>query len=440
MVSDDLSDMMRRDELPDKGYKTTMKTKSGVGIRHFVLVVGMILFGWAGTSAQGVMHDTTRVHFPQSVFVVDTLYLIEGESLPAFVERSKGLFNNSAFTLKNIHVVGAASPEGALQFNQTLARRRALSVADYLKEHLSIADSLMQVTSIGVDWEGLEEMVMNLENMPDRDEVMRVLQHPDYGHNERLWRLKQIDRRIPYEWMYKHLFPSLRYSRVIVSYEMRLLPEVPPLFFDESLPVESVFPDTLPLPESVSVADPVASRPFYWALKTNALYDVAMVPNVGVEIYIGKGWSVNANWMYAWWSKRSKNNFWRIYGGDVEVRRWLGEQASRKTLQGHHVGVYGQGVTYDFELGGRGYLGDKWSFGGGLSYGYSLPVGKRLNMDFTLGLGYLTSEYKEYLPIEGHYVWQLTKRLHWWGPTKAEVSLVWLLGRENANRQKGGTR
>ena len=97
-------------------------------------------------------------------------------------------------------------------------------------------------------------------------------------------------------------------------------------------------------------------------------------------------------------------------------------------------------ATYDFELGGRGYLGDKWAYGAGISYGYSLPVGKRLNMDFTLGLGYLGGEYKEYLPIEGHYVWQVTKHLHWWGPTKAEVSLVWLLGKGNANPRKGGAR
>ena len=428
--------------ITESEHKKAMKMQSGVRFKHVMLVIGMMLFGWVHTSAQGVMHDTTRVHFQQSVFLVDTLYLIEGEPLPTFVERNKERFNDTTFVLKNIQVVGAASPEGSLHFNRTLAQQRALSVATYLKNRLLIADSLMQVTSIGVDWEGLETMVMNLKNMPNYDEVMRVLQHPDYGHNERLWRLKQINRRIPYEWMYKLLFPSLRYSKVIVSYELKLLPEVPQLFFDESLSteVESVFPDTLSLPVSAPAAGPVSSKRFYWVLKTNLLYDAALVPNVGVEVALDKNWSVSAGWMHAWWSNRSKNRFWRIYGGDVEVRRWFGRQASRKPLQGHHVGIYGQGVTYDFEFGGRGYLGDKWAFGGGLSYGYSLPVSKRLNMDFTLGLGYVGSEYKEYLPIEGHYVWLVTKYLHWWGPTKAGVSLVWLLGSKNVNRQKGGFR
>ena len=141
--------------------------------------------------------------------------------------------------------------------------------------------------------------------------------------------------------------------------------------------------------------------------------------------------------MYAWWKDENKNFFWRIYGGELEFRRWFGNK-SINSLQGHHIGLYGQMVTYDFCLGGRGYLGDKWTYGAGLSYGYSLPIAKRFNLDFSIGLGYLSGEYKDYLPIEGHYVWQLTRNKQWWGPTKAEISLVWLLGGDNANLLKGG--
>ena len=185
---------------------------------------------------------------------------------------------------------------------------------------------------------------------------------------------------------------------------------------------------------------PAVRNPRYYALKTNGLYYLALVPNIGVEYYVGKQWSVAGNWMYAWWSNEGKNNFWRIYGGDVESRYWFGRKAKEKPLQGHHVGVYAQLLTYDIERGGRGYLADKWSYGIGISYGYSMPLSRKLNLDFTLGVGYLTGKYKEYLSIEGHYVWQSTNKLNWWGPTKAEVSLVWLLGRGNENVLKGGRR
>ena len=117
---------------------------------------------------------------------------------------------------------------------------------------------------------------------------------------------------------------------------------------------------------------------------SDRLYDLLLIPNIGVEVYLGRNWSASANWMYAWWKSDRRHNYWRTYGGDVEIRRWFGKRAEEKPLTGHHAGVYGQIVTYDFELGGRGYLGDKWSYGAGISYGYALPVARRLNLDFTL--------------------------------------------------------
>lgn len=93
------------------------------------------------------------------------------------------------------------------------------------------------------------------------------------------------------------------------------------------------------------------------AVKTNMLYDVLAVPNIGVEFYLGKGWTLGGNWMYGWWDKGSKHRYWRVYGGDIAVRKWLGKRAAGKPLTGHHLGVYGQVFTYDFEWGGTGYMG-----------------------------------------------------------------------------------
>ena len=105
-------------------------------------------------------------------------------------------------------------------------------------------------------------------------------------------------------------------------------------------------------------------------------------------------------------------------------------------MQGHHLGIYGLIATYDFELGGRGYLGDKWSWSAGIGYGYSLPIAKRINFDFGVNVGYLGGEYKEYLPIDDHYVWQVTKNRHYFGVTKAYISFVWLLGHGNYNERR----
>ena len=189
-------------------------------------------------------------------------------------------------------------------------------------------------------------------------------------------------------------------------------------------------------------------KPFYMAIKTNMLYDVAAVPNIGAEFYLGKNFSITANYAHAWWKKDTKNLYWRYYGADASLRWWFGKASRIKPLQGHPVGLNYQILTYDFELGEKGIMAgmpngnltDRANHIVALEYGYSLPIARRLNIDFSIGVGYHWGIFEEYIPVDGHNVWQATKRRQYFGPTKLEISLVWLIGCENYNKNKGGKR
>lgn len=204
--------------------------------------------------------------------------------------------------------------------------------------------------------------------------------------------------------------------------------------------------DSVLLPQNI-ILHPVRTRSFkapVWALKTNLLYDAALIPNLGIEFYLGKNFSIAANWHYAWWN--TKSWFWRTYGGELAVRKWLGSAARERALTGHHVGVYAQVLAYDFMVGQHGYISghpgetlfDRPNYTVGLEYGYSMPIAKRLSLDFVLGVGYHGGLYNEYLYMDDHYVWHTTKKRSFFGPNKAEVTLVWLLG--PVNKKKGGDR
>lgn len=39
----------------------------------------------------------------------------------------------------------------------------------------------------------------------------------------------------------------------------------------------------------------------HMALKSNLLYDIALVPNIGLEYAFNRGWSIGCGWQYAWW-------------------------------------------------------------------------------------------------------------------------------------------
>lgn len=166
-------------------------------------------------------------------------------------------------------------------------------------------------------------------------------------------------------------------------------------------------------------------KPLRVGLRTNALYDLALIPNIGIDYCIDDKWSVSALWTYAWWSKDSSHRYWRTYGGDIALRRWLGNRKDR--LTGHHLGIYAQIYTFDVEFGGKGYMAgkpggslwEKLSWASGIEYGYSMPAGKRLNIDFTIGVGYTDCTYHEYQPDGNCYLHTSSRHLRTVLPTKA---------------------
>lgn len=173
----------------------------------------------------------------------------------------------------------------------------------------------------------------------------------------------------------------------------------------------------------------------YWSLKTNLLYDAMLIPNISGELYIGQKWSLGAGIWYTRLSKDKSHRYWRTYGGGVNLRKYFGTQADKKPLTGHHLGMTTQLMMYDFEFSGTGYMSD-FTYSFGIEYGYSFPIGKRLNLDMGIAFGYLGGKYKRYRPIDTHYVWQETKNKHWFGPIQAEITLAWQFGKTNINKRK----
>ena len=399
-------------------------------------------------SAQ-VQKDSVTIHFQQSSAQLDKTLGENGRILDDIKEKLQLNKDDSVYyRLEKVLVVGGASPEGSIRVNRRLSEERAEALFDYLSQYGTFPDSLKQTLFIGRDWKGLYRLADADLNLPYRDETLALLRSiqadADKG-TDGTARLKAFRGGKPYRYMYRNYFAKLRYSSMYLSYLPVTLPP-----FSEHTSLKEDFGMEVPalVAPAFTVLQPEVEEkaPLYWSVRTNLLYDALLVPNVGVEFYLGRNLSVGGNWMYAWWKNGSTHKYWRIYGGDINLRWWFGRKAHEKPLTGHHIGIYGQAVTYDFCDGDRGYMGgepggniwDRASFAGGIEYGYSHPIARRLNLDFTVGVGYLGGQYHEYVPEDGCYVWQTTKNRKWFGPTKAEVSLVWLLGRGNYNKEKGG--
>lgn len=179
------------------------------------------------------------------------------------------------------------------------------------------------------------------------------------------------------------------------------------------------------------------SAPAAVQLRTNGLYDLALCPNVGLEIQTDLGLAWQLDYIGAWWNSPSRNRFFSNYAFQTELRYYIESPKMSFPYTGHHVGLYGQMITYDFEFGGTGYQSRDldMTFGVGASYGYSFPLSRHWSLDVTIGLGYFQSRYDEYDPRdiygEKHFVKRETRRLKFWGPTKLEATFVWNINSKN---------
>ena len=176
--------------------------------------------------------------------------------------------------------------------------------------------------------------------------------------------------------------------------------------------------------EKVTCED--TTRKLLFALRSNLLVPAL---NLGVEVPIGNHWSVGADYYYPWvWPKRDNKNCFEFLGWGIEGRYWFGRNRTIfNRLQGHSIGLYGYAGYYDFERNYHGHQGEFVNVG--LDYTYAMAVGKRkqLHFEFSLGVGYIYSEARQYTVIEANGPLisdKVTKKVGYFGPTKANISLV----------------
>ena len=191
------------------------------------------------------------------------------------------------------------------------------------------------------------------------------------------------------------------------------------------------------LPKSLHAQ--IWDSPLRLAVKSNIVYDLALSPNIGVEVGVGKNLSLAASGTYGWLEGWPWHDNIRVITADASLHYWLGN-ADDVMHRGFHLGPYAAIYRYDFLFGSKGQEA-KANWGAGLSLGYSLPVSPSLSFDFGLGLGYIGGKYQEYEPADddsGHHIWMADKKRNYVGPTKVEVSLVWHLFGPKQSAKKGG--
>ena len=339
--------------------------------------------------------------------------------------------------IDSIAIYAYSSPEGSPKWNNWLAVKRAEAAKAFILSNLS-NDSILQPENIilhpmGENWEGLYEELYANYHLLNRDRVMKIMR-ADIPTETKKWRLKQLDNGFTYSYIIHRHMPALRVATWLCVYQ--------PIqeFVPDTMPELNVGLQTLPVP-GPSMLMPVDTvlrkKTTILALKTNLLYDALTLVNYSIEVPITERFSALWYHQFPWWTWGQADNQYciRFLSIGAEGRWWfkpmprpqIGKSVQRDKLMGHFVGLYAESGKWDFEWGRSiCHQGEHWSVG--LSYGYSMPLGRRLNMEFSLSVGYASIAYRKFEPSEDYEIlWRDPEkqgRWHYFGPTKAQISLV----------------
>lgn len=167
-----------------------------------------------------------------------------------------------------------------------------------------------------------------------------------------------------------------------------------------------------------------------WGVKTNLLYDVTTTFNLGVEFGLAPRWTFDLSGNYNPWTlNKGKNKKIKHYLVQPELRYWLCEK-----FQGHFFGIHAGFSEFNFSGYRIPFLPKRvkdhryegWALLGGISYGYSWILGKRWNLEATVGGGYIYFDYDAYDCEKcGSFRGNNTKGC--WNLTKAGLTLVYMI-------------
>lgn len=164
-------------------------------------------------------------------------------------------------------------------------------------------------------------------------------------------------------------------------------------------------------------------------LKTDLINDIALSPNLGIDIGLASKWTMQLSGELNLWEIDGRT--WKHACLELEPRYWFCQR-----FAGHFIGLQVLGGTYNFgnlnipynflgtdlrNLKDKRYQG--WAFGTGATYGYAWPLHKHWNLEAEIGIGWLHTEFDSYPCAICGTILEDNKTHDYFGITKLAVSL-----------------
>ena len=245
------------------------------------------------------------IYFDANEAKVDLSYKDNNQAITILDSLLLGNLNTKYITALNVKTF--VSPDGDESYNRSLAARRNDSIKEFLQRYNSDV-SVDKIHFFQRERIGRSFVVGGIRlQLADREEVLILIDYHKNDVNKRKQLLRKLNRGIAYRYIVRNIFPELRRSVITIVGETSKLGKeafepvssVSGLFVskqEEALPSdqpdkpEGESKESMAYEDEVVVSEaegPVESKTVL-AVKNNLLYDLALAPNIEVEIPIGK--------------------------------------------------------------------------------------------------------------------------------------------------------
>lgn len=355
---------------------------------------------------------------------IDSSYVNNKESLSSL----DWVLNSQFHKIKKIDITASSSPDGSYEYNKSLASKRADALKDYFLNHYPHIDpQTINTLNTGENWNELLNLINKDNNIPQKNKVIEIIRQ-DINLENKKNRLKQVANGESWSYIKTNLLRELRSACT----EITILIERKDNIVSQVESTDEQTNDTISTVETTKAEEPRHTHTIqkedheFLALKTNLAAYAFGIANLGIEIATSNKLSVDVPVYYSPYTLAPNYRF-RILGFEPELKYWF-----NKPFRGHSVGLHGIAVMYNISFNKRDRFqntnGENFVLGGGVSYGYTMKMGRNWNIEFTAGVGYLHLDHDVFHNVKNGALYD-NRKFHYWGPTKLGINIIYLFNK-----------
>ena len=161
------------------------------------------------------------VYFDVDVAKMDRSFLKNDLLMDSIMNILGDAMEDSTISISHVRIVGFASFDGRLSYNERLAGSRAQTIKEYMQSiYPELQDSVFAVCNGGESWADLKHGLQSVE-FEGRDEVLQIMEsEPDYDAREK--KIKALHGGATYRYMrdeLKHILRNL--GCITIFYELK---------------------------------------------------------------------------------------------------------------------------------------------------------------------------------------------------------------------------